>query len=98
LIDVIAIINALLDPLADAVLARGILTDRYDAPDPTDAHDGESTRVYVDEVGGNSTLSIDDEQQFPLRGWLRVEWERHSNRVPAGTTIGGARVAKPSTG
>jgi hypothetical protein len=93
-IDAIGIINLLLNPIADVVLSRGVLTDRYDTPDPNDPHNEDSTREYVDQVSGNSNLSIDDQQVFPLRGWIRVEWERHSNRVPAGSTLGATRVAR----
>jgi hypothetical protein len=73
----LATINALLNPLADAVLARGVLTDRYAALNAGDPSGGAITKEYVQDLSGNSNLAVDDSQVFPIQGWVQVEWERH---------------------
>ena len=63
--------------LAGAVLlARGVLTDRYDAPVAHSVHDTEVVRVPVDSLSGNTPFTVDDAQPFPVYGYLTLRWER----------------------
>ena len=59
-----------------ALLARGVLSDRYDAPVPRSAHDHEMTRVPVKSLSGNTPFSVDDGQPFPIYGTLILSWQR----------------------
>jgi hypothetical protein len=66
----------------DLLLARGILTDRYDAPIAASVHDGEITSVALNALGGGQQFSIDDDQPFPVYGWLSLEWQPRGNVQP----------------
>jgi hypothetical protein len=59
-----------------AILAEGVLTDRYDAPYAHSVHDGEIIHVPVDSLSGNTPFSVDDGQPFPIYGKLTLTWER----------------------
>lgn len=59
-----------------ALLARSVLTDRYDAPSAHSAHDSEIIHVPVTSLSGNTPYSVDDGQPFPIYGQLTLTWER----------------------
>jgi hypothetical protein len=59
-----------------ALLAKGVLTDRYDAPYAHSSHDSEITKVPVNSLSGNTPYSVDDSQPFPIYGWLTLTWQR----------------------
>jgi len=59
----VQLVNLLGHPVAGLLLNRDWLTDRYDAPAPPSTNDSEK-------------VAIDDEQPFPISGFLRVEWQR----------------------
>jgi hypothetical protein len=59
-----------------ALLARGVLTDRYDAPVARSVHDSETIQVPVSSLSGNTPYSVDDGQPFPIYGQLTLRWER----------------------
>ena len=59
-----------------ALLARGVLTDRYDAPVAHSVHDTEVVKVPVNTLRGNTPFSVDDGQPFPIYGQLTLTWER----------------------
>jgi hypothetical protein len=61
-----------------AILAKGILTDRYDPPYAHSAHDSEIIHVPVDSLAGNTPYSVDDSQPFPIYGSLTLAWERNA--------------------
>jgi hypothetical protein len=58
------------------LLARGVLTDRYDAPYAHSVHDSEIISVPLDSLSGNTPFSVDDSQPFPIYGQLTLTWER----------------------
>jgi len=62
--------------LGAVLLARGVLTDRYDAPVAHSVHDTEVVRVPVDSLSGNTPFTVDDAQPFPVYGYLTLRWER----------------------
>ena len=68
----------------DALIARGILTDRYDAPIPASVHDGEIVSLPVNALGGQTQFSVDDTQPFPVYGWLKLEWQNARRAFPIG--------------
>lgn len=59
-----------------ALLAKGVKTDRYDAPVAHSVHDTEVVRVPVDSLAGNTPFTVDDGQPFPIYGQLTLTWER----------------------
>jgi hypothetical protein len=65
-----------LNPIVAPIIAEGILTDRYDLPSPQSVHDSENvvTNVDVAQMAGNSTVSVDDNQPYPIYGWLTLQW------------------------
>jgi hypothetical protein len=69
-------------PIFGALLNRGILTDHYDAPIPASIHDGEITSVALDALGGGQQFSVDDDQPFPVYGWLSLGWQPQGNVQP----------------
>ena len=69
-----------------ALLAKGVLTDRYDAPYAHSAHDSEIIHVPVDSLSGTRHFSVDDSQPFPIYGHLTLTWER-------GGATGGALIS-----
>ncbi|WP_425147187.1 hypothetical protein [Deinococcus sp.] len=70
-------------PLFGALIARGILTDRYDAPSAASIHDGEIVSAPISSLSGQPQFSVDDDQPFPVYGWLKLEWQ------PAGIKVQG---------
>jgi hypothetical protein len=66
-----------LNPIAAAILARGILTDRYDAPSGRSSVDNENLALDLSPVGLDPEVgfSEDDTQPYPLYGWLTVRWQ-----------------------
>ena len=58
----------------DLLIARGILTDRYDPPIAASVHDGEIISTTANALGGKQ-FSVDDDQPFPVYGWLSLEWK-----------------------
>jgi hypothetical protein len=73
----VLIADAIGHPLAGQLLSRDWLTDRYDAPQASSAHDEEITRMAVSDLRGATPFSFDDSQPFPIYGQVRVQWERH---------------------
>jgi hypothetical protein len=63
-----------------ALLAKGVLTDRYDAPVARSVHDDEVVHVPVTSLSGNTPFSVDDGQPFPIYGQLTLTWERGTSR------------------
>ncbi|GGQ94041.1 hypothetical protein [Deinococcus ruber] len=74
-------------PLFGALIGRGILTDRYDAPIAASVHDGEIVSVPVTSLGGQRQFSVDDAQPFPVYGWLKLEWQATRLRPPVRVPI-----------
>jgi hypothetical protein len=68
--------SLLANPFAAPVLARGLLTDRYEVPAASSARDSEVTTVAVNQLGGGPHFSVDDGQPFPIYGFLDVRWAR----------------------
>lgn len=62
--------------IGDLILARGLKTDRYDAPSARSTHDSEVIHVPVSSLSGNTPYSVDDGQPFPVYGNLTLTWER----------------------
>jgi hypothetical protein len=68
----------LLGDIASAiVLQRGILTDVYDPPSASSPVDTENvvTAVPLSQLQPTAGVSEDDNQPFPIYGWLNVWWE-----------------------
>jgi hypothetical protein len=65
-------------PFLNPFVDRGFLTDVYNAPIPASTRDGEITDIAVDALNGGFQYSIDDDQPFPIYGWLRLEWQPRS--------------------
>jgi hypothetical protein len=53
---------------------RGILTDRYATPIASSIHDGEIKVGTVDALPSGAHFSVDDDQPFPIYGWLTLEY------------------------
>ena len=67
------------------IISKGILTDLYDAPVAASIHDGEINVSPVDTVGSiQKQFSVDDDQPFPIYGWLSLEWQ-YVNKTPVAT-------------
>jgi hypothetical protein len=74
------------NPIVGPVIAKGILTDRYDLLPTQGIHDSEN--VVTDFVVGPgaipgsvaSSASVDDNQPYPIYGWLILQWSNHSLR------------------
>jgi hypothetical protein len=76
-IDALQIADILtLDILPAIILNRGILTDIYDAPSASSPLDNQNVAVPVgvDQIQSWAGLSEDDNQPFPIYGWLNVWW------------------------
>jgi hypothetical protein len=79
------------DLYAGVVFGRGILADRYAAPVAISDHDSEMQTVYQDQIDKDfivypagsgrprplAASTIDDNQPFPVYGWLSLVWVRH---------------------
>jgi hypothetical protein len=77
-IDALQIADILtLDILPAIILNRGILTDIYDAPSASSPLDNQNVAVpvSVDQIQSWAGLSQDDNQPFPIYGWLNVWWQ-----------------------
>src|ERR1039458_419658 len=70
------ILNLFADPLAAVWLARGIKTDLYNAPLAQSTHDKEVTQLAVASLPKTTPVAVDDQQPFPIYGYLALEWER----------------------
>lgn len=77
LVDALQVNTLFLDPLLGFILNRGILTDKYQAPSAWSPLDNQNVAaaVRVDQLKPGAGLSEDDEQPFPIYGWLNVWWE-----------------------
>lgn len=75
--DALEIVDILLKPVSAAILARGILTDRYDAPSASSPLDTQNVAapVAIDQLQPWAGYSEDDTQPFPIYGWLNVYWQ-----------------------
>ena len=65
--------------VASAILARGILTDTYDPPVAVSPLDAQNV-VFNHPVANLSPgmgVSHDENQPFPIYGWLNVGWDSH---------------------
>ncbi len=72
-------ISGLLDSLVRLVWQKGFETDRYDIPPPGSPHDSENvvSHGWVTPTGiatKNSGFSKDDDQAYPIYGWLNLDW------------------------
>jgi hypothetical protein len=78
IIDLLQIADILtLDILPAVVLNRGILTDRYDPPQASSRLDNQNvvTPTPIDKLATGVGFSEDDDQPFPVYGWINVWWE-----------------------
>ena len=78
MIDALQITDLLLGKFASAViLNEGILTDRYDAPRAASPLDNQNVAapVAINQVRQGVGFSEDDNQPFPVYGWLKVWWQ-----------------------
>jgi hypothetical protein len=58
------------------VLSRGILTDRYDDPVPSSPTDSANVvRSLLERLPSPTPASVDNDQPFPIYGWIDVWWE-----------------------
>lgn len=67
--------------LASWTQQKGVTYDLYDPPIPASIHDGEINQSTVDKLGGQQ-FSVDNDQPFPIYGWLRLEWGFNFRSVP----------------
>jgi hypothetical protein len=78
-----------LNPAVEAVLAKGITTTRYQMPPPQSSKDGD--HVVTDQVVDPNLrvpaqpFAVDDEQPYPIYGWLNLRWKR--SRPSMTTTV-----------
>ena len=65
-------------------VADDVLTDAYDAPVAQSERDGEIVSAPVNALGGlQEYFSVDDNQPFPIYGWLALYWqESHAPLQP----------------
>jgi hypothetical protein len=80
-IDALQIADILTLDIASAfILNRGILTDIYDPPSASSPLDNQNVAASVaaDQLQPWAGLSEDDNQPFPIYGWLNVWWEDDS--------------------
>jgi hypothetical protein len=69
------------NPVAAALLARGVRTDRYDWPNPLSRVDVNTRTVAVASIP--TLLPASDESQaqaFPVYGWLELRWQRYGGQ------------------
>jgi hypothetical protein len=59
---------------ASAILARGFTTTLYDAPVASSPSDGVTVTRKLSNLG-KAEFSVDDNQPFPVYGWLEVSWD-----------------------
>jgi hypothetical protein len=59
------------------ILALGIETDLYEAPSASSPLDNQNvaTPVAIDSLASGAGFSQDDNQPFPIYGWLNVWWQ-----------------------
>jgi hypothetical protein len=62
------------NPLAPLIELEGILTDNYDRP--TDPPGGPATLVNVANIAGNSVVTVNNNQPYPVAGFLSLKWNR----------------------
>lgn len=69
-------LSVVFNPVAAAIIDRGILTDRYDAPQAPDVQPSEYSflNIPVSDLPNPLPVSVDDSQPFPIIGWLKVLW------------------------
>jgi hypothetical protein len=94
-IDLLQIADILtLDILPAVVLNRGILTDIYDAPQASSRLDNQNvvTPTSIDALPAGGGLSEDDEQPFPVYGWINVWWEAENLVADPVTTTAPAQI------
>jgi hypothetical protein len=77
IIDVLQLVDLILDPIGALVLERSILTDRYDAPVAASPLDFQNVAgpMPISQVDQWVGFSEDDDQPFPIYGWMNVYWE-----------------------
>lgn len=70
-------LNALFDLYALTIEnLGGVATDSYEPPQASSVHDSEITKVWASDLPVNTPFSIDDNQPYPIYGFLNVEWEK----------------------
>jgi hypothetical protein len=72
--DKIFFVNIVFHPLAQAILNRGVKIVRLAAPQPPDTRTITPHRITLDELPIPDSFLIDDNQPFPITGFLNVEW------------------------
>jgi hypothetical protein len=99
-IDALQIADLLTLKVASAfILNRGILTDIYDPPSASSPLDNQNVAspVAIDQVQPWAGLSEDDNQPFPIYGWLNVWWQEELQVVGTTTTVGTISTAPIQT-
>jgi hypothetical protein len=56
-------------------VADDVLTDAYDAPVAASGRDDEIVSAPVNALGERQHFSVDDNQPFPIYGWLALYWQ-----------------------
>src|SRR5206468_4595615 len=64
-----------------------VLTDRYDAPIAASVRDGEIIRAPVNALPAGQHFSIDDNQPFPIYGWLALYWQENKPTMAQPTSV-----------
>src|SRR5262249_34901340 len=72
-------VSGILDPLVGLIYSKGFDTDRYQLDPPGGSHDLENVVFNAAVRGGvidtkNSGYSVDDNQPYPIYGWMSLEW------------------------
>jgi len=77
LIDILTALNLLVDPAADIILNRGVLTDRYDPPIAMSPQDTQNIAgpLPLSQLGSWMGSAVDDGQCFPVYGCMDVYWQ-----------------------
>src|SRR5439155_6084896 len=75
---------ALQDPVKAGILGKGIRANLYPAPVPPDLTNAPVIQGWaVTNPWGQNPVNVNNDQAFPLIGWMEVEWRR-----PPGAILG----------
>lgn len=76
LVDLFTVLNLVYDPAANYILRRGVKTDQYDPPVAASGQDVVNVAgpLPLSQLTGAMGWAVDDEQPFPLYGWMDVYW------------------------
>jgi hypothetical protein len=76
------------NPWFEVILAKGIEMTRYDMPPPGSPKDTDNVvrdqRVSSEMHPPSQPYAVDDDQPYPIYGWLTLAWRRHlhAKRLP----------------